>query len=154
MLFRHFFAFPPASDMSSETAPRLFTAAPSLPAASGLGRLTAGARRHGSSSKKGKSTDKAIRKIIRRHLNNRSAVTGGKVGVHSTKGAGAMELHLRGHDSTSGAEPSSLSGLLPSSPVNSRFGQLPVFHIGPVQCCLWPPSVWFGIQTSPSESLA
>lgn len=56
MLFRHFFAFPPASDMSAP--PRLLTAAPSLPAASGLGRLAADTRHHhGSSSKaKAKST--------------------------------------------------------------------------------------------------
>lgn len=78
MLFRHFFAFPPASDMSSVR--RLFTAASSQPAASGLGRVTAVAQHHGGSSKKAKSTDKENRKRItsRWHLNNRSAVPGGK----------------------------------------------------------------------------
>lgn len=118
MLFRHFFAFPPASDMS---APRLLTAAPSLPAASGLGRLAADTRHHGSSSKeKGKSTHKESRKRIMNRLHPRytSADVRGKVGVHLTKGtgaAGAINLHLRGGDATSRAEPPSRSGLLPGS---------------------------------------
>lgn len=118
MLFRHCFAFTPASDMSSDTAPRLFTAAPSLPAASGLGRVTADTRHHGRSSKtKTKSTDKENRKRIvnRLHPNYTSAVIRGKVGVHSTKEAEAVNLHLRGDDATSRAEPPSRSGLFPGS---------------------------------------
>lgn len=68
MLFRHFFAFPPASDMSAP--PRLLTAAPSLPAASGLGRLAADTRHHhGSSSKaKAKSTHGESRNRIMNRL--------------------------------------------------------------------------------------
>lgn len=156
MLFRHFFAFPPASDMSSETAPRLFTAASSLPAASGLGRVTADAQHHGRSFKKAKSTHKGNRERItsRWHLNNRGAVTGGKVGIHSTKGAwaaGAMNLHLRSDDSTSWAEPSSLSGaVLRQSCEQQVRAVASILYNTNIRRSM--TTVWFGIQISPVKA--
>lgn len=121
MLFRHFLALPPASDMS---APRLLTAAPSLRAASGLGSVTADARHPGASStalptRRGKA-EKGNNESITPQIHECSCP--GKGGCPSNKrsrscrggGGRATNPHLRGgDDAASRTEPPSRSGLLP-----------------------------------------
>lgn len=112
-----------------KTAHRLFTAAPSLPAASGLGRVTTNnpphVRASKASAKKKRKKDGEIKALDCRKV---TAVfrEGGKVGAFSQQKGDqtdwAMNLHLQGDVTTPGADLSSRSLL------SLLFSRAPLFE--------------------------